>query len=675
MTSPALEALLAQATILLGAAVVVLLASHRLRLPPIVGLLVTGVLIGPSGLGLISDPVAVEVSAEIGVVFLLFTIGLELSLSRLKELARMFWVGGSIQTFATLGLVAAAALAAGLPWPAALVLGFVAAPSSTAIVLKLYRDRRELESPQGRTALGILLFQDVMLVPMLVALPLIAARGGRPLDQLLRLGGAAVVGVLAFALARRVLPRLLERVARTRVREVFLFGALFACLGLALLTERLGFSLALGAFVAGLLVAESDYRSQVVADVEPFRDLFASVFFVSIGMLVDLDAGLERLPEIAAFVAVLVAIKVTTALVAVRAVGFTARIAALVALGLAQIGEFSFVVAAAARALGLIDAELHSVVIAAAALTLLATPGLVAIAPALADRLPRRLAHAFDRRASAPGTPAPERLEDHVVIVGFGAGGRTLARVLAEARIDYQVIEADAEIVARGRLAGEPILFGDATRPEILRAAEIGRARIAVLAISDPEATRRTLALARALAPRLHLLVRTRLVAEIEKLRAAGAHDVIAEEFESSIEIFTRVLETYHVPRNVVRAQIRVLRGEDYRMLRAPATGDRVSAAVLDALAAGTTEVARVEPGSPAVGSTLGDLDLRRRAGATVIAVVRGEQSRTNPPADFRFEVGDDLVLVGSHQEIDAAFALLEGAAAGEAAAADAATP
>jgi CPA2 family monovalent cation:H+ antiporter-2 len=675
VTSPALEALLAQATILLGAAVVVLLASHRLRLPPIVGLLGTGALIGPSGLGLISDPIAVEVSAEIGVVFLLFTIGLELSLARLRELARVFWVGGSIQTFATLALAAGAALAAGLPWPAAVVLGFVAAPSSTAIVLKLYRERRELESPQGRTALGILLFQDVMLVPMLVALPLVAARGDRPLDQFLGLAAAAAIGTVVFAAARRLLPRLLERVARTRVREVFLFGALFACLGLSLATEKLGFSLALGAFVAGLLLAETDYRSQVVADVEPFRDLFASVFFVSIGMLVDVGAGLGRLPEIAAFVAALVAIKLVTAAVAVRVVGFTARIAALVACALAQIGEFSFVVAAAARAQGLIDAELHAVVIAAAALTLLATPGLVALAPRFADRLPGALTRRFDRRATLAELPVPKRREDHVVIVGFGAGGRTLARVLAEARIAYQVIEADAEIVARARLTDEPILFGDATRPEILRAAGLERARLAVLAISDPEATRRTLALARTLAPRVHLLVRTRLVAEIEKLRAAGADEVIAEEFESSIEIFTRVLETYHVPRNVVRAQIRVLRGEDYRMLRAPAAGGRVSAAVLDALAAGTTEVARVEPGSPAAGRTLAELDLRRATGALLIAVVRGEESRTNPPADFRFEVGDDLVLVGSHAEIDAAFALLEGETPGAVAAADASPP
>jgi CPA2 family monovalent cation:H+ antiporter-2 len=641
--APALESLLFQATVLLGAAILVLLVSHRLRLPVLVGFLLTGMLIGPSGLGLISDVGSVELSAEIGVVFLLFTIGLELSLVQLRELSRAFWVGGSIQTFGTI------------------VLGLIAAPSSTAVVLKLYRDRRELESPQGRAALGVLLFQDVLLVPMLVALPLLASRGGRLSDHAVRLLVAAALGAVAFVVARRLLPRMLDRVARTRAREVFLFGALFACLGLAYLTEKLGFSLALGAFVAGLLAAESDYRSQVIADVEPFRDLFASLFFVSIGMLVDLPAALRRLPEILALAVLLMAVKVLTTFLAVRAVGYPARIVAQVSLGLAQIGEFSFVVAAAARALDLIDAETHGVVIAAAVITLMITPAGVALAPSVARRLPERLRLWIDRGASQTAETKATELADHVVIVGFGTCGRTLARVLSEAHLRYRVIEANADLVARAARAGEPILFGDATRAEIQRAAGIPSARMAVFAISDPDATMRALTIARAESPRLHLLVRTRLVAEIEHLRAAGADEVIAEEFESSIEIFTRVLAAFHVPRNVVRAQTRILRGEDYRMLRSPSVEGRVSSAVLDALAAGTTDVLRIEEGSPAAGRTLEEFDVRRLSGATVIAVVRGEVSRTNPPPDYRLEPGDDLVIVGSHAEIDAAFGLIEG--------------
>ncbi len=660
MISSAVEALLLQATILFGAATLVLLASHRLRLPAVVGLLLTGALIGPSGLALVADSASVEISAEIGVVFLLFTIGLELSFGRLRELARFFWLGGAIQTFVTLGLVVALALAAGLAWPVALTLGFVAAPSSTAVVLKLYRDRRELDAPQGRGAIGILLFQDLMLVPMLVVLPLLAVSGAPKLALAARLAFAALAVSAVFFVAHKLLPRLFGRVARTRGREVFLFGSLFACLGLAFVTHSFWLSPALGAFVAGLLVAESDYRSQVAADVEPFRDLFASLFFVSIGMLVDVAEIFRHLPLVTVVVLLLIAAKLVATALAVRAVGFPARVAALVALGLAQIGEFSFVIAASARALGLLDAGLHAVVMAAAVLTLLATPALIALAPRVAERLPRRLVAWFDRDRTLPASEVERPVADHVVIVGFGAGGRTLARVLAEAGIRYRVVESDARLVEWARRAGEPILFGDATRPEIQRAAGVGRARLVVFAISDPEATRRALAIARAEAPNLHLLVRTRLVAEIEALRAAGADDVISEEFESSIEIFTRVLALYRVPRNVVRAQTRVLRGEDYRMLRAPARDGRVSAAVLEALAAGTTDVLRVEAQSPAVGRTLGELDLRRRTGATVIAAVRGERSHTNPPADFRLETGDDLVLVGSHAEIEAAFVLFE---------------
>ncbi|MGE5234568.1 MAG: cation:proton antiporter [Acidobacteriota bacterium] len=663
MTDSAVSTLLAQATLLLGAAVVVLLASHRLRLPPVVGLLLTGMLIGPSGLGWISDLRRVETSAEIGVLLLLFTIGIEVSLGELRDLARPFRVGGSIQTAASVALAAGLALAFGRSWREALVLGFVAAPSSTAVVLKLYRDRGELRSPHGRSALGILVFQDVMLVPMLVALPLLVPGGGVSPGRLLQLGAATLAGAALFAAARWILPRLLERVARTRIREVFLFGALFTCLGLSWASEALGFTLGLGAFVAGLLVAESGYRSQVIADVEPFRDLFASLFFVSIGMLVDLGATVRRLPEVATFVVLLLAVKLVATAVAVRRVGYPARTVTQTSFALAQIGEFSFVIAASAGVLGLLSRELQPLVITTAVVTLLATPGLVAIAPWVADRLPgpldRLLAGRPGRVPETAGQPSRE-LRDHVVVVGFGAGGQTLAKVLLEAGVRYRVVEADAEIVESGWRREEPIVYGDATRPEILRAAGLATARLAVLAISDPEATRRALVHARAIAPHIHLLVRTRRIAEIESLRSAGADEVIAEEFESSIEMFTRVLEAYHVPRNIIRAQTRVLRGEGYEMLRAPGIPGRVSGAVLAALAAGTTEVVRVEAGSPACGLTLGELDLRRRSGATVIAVVRGEHSQPNPAADFRLAPGDDLVLVGSHAEIEAALVQLE---------------
>jgi CPA2 family monovalent cation:H+ antiporter-2 len=289
---------------------------------------------------------------------------------------------------------------------------------------------------------------------------------------------------------------------------------------------------------------------------------------------------------------------------------------------------------------------------------MLATPLWIATAP----RVGLFAQALFGRRAVGDeADEAADRPSDHVIVVGFGVNGRQLARVLGEARIPFRVVELNADTVRQSRRQGTPILFGDATRPEILAEAGVARAQVIVFAISDWAAVRRSVRLARGMSPRLHIIVRTRMVSEIEDLQRAGADEVIAEEFETSIEIFTRVLARYHVPRNVVRAQTRVLRGEGYKMLRAPALATGLPEEILDILAAGTTDLFRLEKGSPADGKTLRELDFRRQTGASVIAVVRGETPHPNPAADFRLAAGDVLVVVGSHAEIDQAFRLLDG--------------
>ncbi len=647
--------------VILGASVAVLLVSHRLRLPGVVGLLLTGVLIGPSGLGLFPDPERVEVFAEIGVVFLLFAIGLELSLERLQEIRRAFLLGGAVQAGLTLGLVLAIALGWGFAPLEALFIGFVVVLSSTAVVLTLYDERRELEAPHGQVVLGILLFQDFLVVPMIVLTPVLAGAVEASAGAiLLRFGGGVVAVGVVFVVARFLMPRLLHRLVRTRMREVFVLGALLVCLGMAYLTDQLGFSLALGAFVAGIIVSESEYSHQVVADMAPFRDLFTSVFFVSIGMLVDLDAAWARLPLILGVSALVLLVKALAGGLTATALRLPPRVTAMVGLGLAQIGEFSFVLLTVGRVHGLVDAEAFQVGVAVAVLTMLLTPALVAVAPALGQRLPRR----FGLGAGEEAAPPRRGLSNHVVVVGYGHAGRTLARVLREAAIPYVVVELNGDTVRHARRQGEAILYGDSTRREILESAGIETAAVVVFAISDLAALRRSITFARRLSPEVRIIVRTRTVSQIEELRRCGADEVIAEEFESAIEIFTRVLERYHVPRNVVRAQTRVLRGEGYRMLRSPSLAAGATEEVLRALEAGTTDLFRVEPGSLAVGRGLAELDLRRRTGATVIAVVRGDESYTNPGPDLSLAAGDVLVLVGSHGEIEAALALLEGGAA-----------
>jgi CPA2 family monovalent cation:H+ antiporter-2 len=372
-------------------------------------------------------------------------------------------------------------------------------------------------------------------------------------------------------------------------------------------------------------------------------------------MLLDLSFALDRWPLILGVTAAVVALKAATAGAAARVLGMPARVVAIAGLSLAQIGEFSFVLLNVGRGFGLVAGVAYQTAIATAVLTLLLTPLAVAAAPAVGARLPTWIG-----RRGAPPPAERQTIAGHVVVVGFGLNGRTLARVLREARIRYRVVELNGDTVEAGLVAGEPMVFGDSTRREILEHAGIGSAQMVVFAISDPQAVRRSIAIARQLNPDLHILVRTHALAQIEELRRQGADDVVAEEFETAIEIFTRVLERYHVPRNVIRAQTRLLRGEGYRMLRSEKMSGQVSEALLAALAAGTTDLFRLETGCPAVGQTLRELDLRRRAGATVIAVVRDGKAMPNPRPELRLAQADTLVLVGSHGELEAAFAVLE---------------
>jgi CPA2 family monovalent cation:H+ antiporter-2 len=381
----------------------------------------------------------------------------------------------------------------------------------------------------------------------------------------------------------------------------------------------------------------------------PFRDVFNSLFFISVGMLLDVPFALARPLPVLVLAGAILAVKAGAAAGAVALVGFPARIVTLVALGLAQVGEFSFVLLEVGQEHGLIDRDIFQTFIAASILTLLATPVLVGLAPRLAARL-------FPGQKGEAAAEPAGGLRNHVVIVGFGVNGRNLAHVLKAAQIRYRVVELDASLVRQGLRAEEPVVYGDATRREILEHAGVPTAGAVVFGISDLEAVRRAIPLARSLNPGVYILVRTRLVDETEDLLRRGADEVVAQELETSIEIFTRVLERYHVPRNIIRAETRLLRAEGYRMMRAPADMGRLSAALIDALAAGTTDVFRLDGASATVGKSLRETDLRRRTGALLLAVVRDGTPHPNPGADFRLAAGDDLVLMGSHEEIERAF-------------------
>ena len=643
----------------LCAAVLVLLPSRRLGIPPAVGFLITGTIIGPGVLGWIHDPAHVAMLAEVGVSVLLFVIGLEFSLARLREIGRAFLLAGPLQVLGTIAIVAGLVLV--LPGSAtpgrAAFAGMLAALSSTAMVLPLLNDRGEMHAPQGRLVLGILLFQDFAMVPMLVLIPSLAGEGGWS-----ALAGAAVgmaAAAIVFLVARYVMPRFVNAVIRSGVRELYVMMAVAICLGASLATKTLGLSPALGAFLAGILVSESEYAHQIIGEILPFRDLFASLFFVSIGMLLVPAQLAGQWVPVGKWLFVILVVKSVVAGLVVLALGYPLRIASVTGISLAQVGEFSFVLASVGAAHGLLSAGQEQQFLAVAVLSLVLTPFLIRLGAWVGSRASGLHAGEAPLSHAKDSSPAAS-LSDHVIIVGYGINGRNLARVLRETGIPYVILEMNPVLVRRARREEQPVHLGDASRRESLQACGLARAAVVVLAISDPSATRVATALIHVANPRAHIVARTRLVSEMAELMRLGAHEVIPEEFETSIAIFSRVLSRYHVPGNVIRLEERALREEGYGFLReregAPGA---LSDSVARMIVGSTTDTFYLAPESPAVGRRLEELHLRSRTGILVIAVVRDGVHHLNPEPDYVFRAGDVLVLVGDHVALDAAFTAL----------------
>jgi CPA2 family monovalent cation:H+ antiporter-2 len=626
--------------------------------------MLTGMAIGPHGLGLIKEIEAIEILAEIGVMLLLFTIGLEFSLTRLREMKRLVLIGGGLQVAVTVLAAAGAAYLFGREVSQAIFFGFLVALSSTAIVLKTYVERNEVDAPHGRAGVGILLFQDITIVLMLLMIPVLGGQGGSSVTTIiLSLGGSLIALILIILGAWFLLPKFLSRVVQFRSPEVLLLTVVLLCLGMSWVTSHFGLSLALGAFIAGMVLADSEYSHQVTAEVLPFRDVFNSVFFVSIGMLLSLGALVASIGTVLILVVVLIAGKALIIWAIVRLLGLPQRVAVMVGLGLAQIGEFSFVLARAGQTSGLLPEDDYQKFLAASIISMIATPFLIAVAP--------RLGFASQSMFSDGGSGDIENIEEdihltssggleqHVVIVGYGLNGRNLSRVLRSVGVPYTILEVDPDVVRRAKAKGEKINFGDATRREVLIHAAIDKAWIMVLAMSDPSAARRAVSLARHLNPKLHIIVRTRYTAEITELLQVGANEVIPEEFETSIEIFARVLHRFGTPRDVIEDQIERIRRQGYEMLRSPSVPPVEMGNLHKAMHEAITETVTIEADSLVIGKTLGEIDLRGKTGATVIAVIHDGTTKVSPGAKYKLRQGDNVVLSGSTEKIERALKLL----------------
>ncbi|WP_017721807.1 cation:proton antiporter domain-containing protein [Kamptonema formosum] len=642
-------------TVLAAAAAGGLLAS-LLRQPALLGYLLGGVVVGPAGLGLIKEIVQVETLAQFGVAFLLFALGVEFSFAELRKVQAISLGGGGLQMALTILVTTSVSSITGwVSSPAqGVFLGAILSLSSTAVVLKCLMERNETSTPHGQVMLGILVVQDLALGLMLAVLPALdeppEAIGMAVASALLRIG---LFAAGAFAAGILIVPRLLRFLASTESRELFLLGVVALCLGIALLTHRLGFSIEMGAFVAGLMISEVEYADQTLTYVEPIRDIFAALFFVSVGMLIDPKFLWDNLELILGLVALVLAGKFLIVTPLVRAFGYSLKTAVTAGLGLAQIGEFSFVLASAGQALGLVSRRVYLLILGTTALTLVLTPFLLRLVPQLLE-LP--WLQSYLEPADVPVEVSSEvPQQNHVIVAGGGRAGRNILRLAQEHGLPVVVIDQSESAIQQMRELGVPYVYGNAASAHVLEAAGADRARAMAIALPDPTSTRLCLKRALELAPDLDIVVRATRDKEIELLYQLGAREVVQPEFEASLELSAHLLAGMGLPLPAIEREVEQIRNSHYLHFRPDRSASQVSREVISAASDMNSKWYSLPEASPLAGMTLEETDLRRLTGVTLMAIRRGSGEEIDYPESGTVLHGDDrLLLVGNSEELAA---------------------
>ena len=646
--------LLNEFIIIFSLSIMVFLIFSYFKIPAVVGFLLTGLLAGPHGLGLIKSVHEVDALAEIGIVLLLFTIGIEFSFKDFLKMKRTILLGGVLQVLLTILGALGISMLIGKTFNESLFIGFLVSLSSTAIVLKILQERAEVDSPHGRATLGILIFQDIAVVPMMLIVPLLGGAAGNLSGTLLYtiLKGLGVI-VLVIISAKWVIPQILYRVTKTRNRELFLLSVIVICFSVAWLTSSIGLSLALGAFLAGLIISESDYNHEALGHISPFKDIFTSIFFISVGMILDIKVFIAYPGLIIIIVLGVLLLKTIMAGLSVVLLGFPLRTGILVGLKLLQIGEFSFILSKVGVEHGLLNGNTYQIFLAVSVLTMVTTPFAIANAHRIADiilRIP--FSHKLKTGYHSEKFTRKKRKSNHVIIIGFGLNGKNLARASAAANIVYTIIEMDTQIVREERKCGQPIFHGDATHEAVLEFADVKEAKIVVIAISDLVTTRKIVSLIRRINPKVHIIVRTRYFQEVGNLYGIGASEVIPEEFETSIEIFTSVLEKYLIPREEIESFIREVRVDGYRMFRTLSNKAESSFDLKHYFPEAQISTFRVRQDATIIGKTLSDIDLRKEYNVTLLSVQRDSKLILIPDGTLQLYSNDVVVIIGEPEKI-----------------------
>lgn len=637
-----------------GLSILVLLLCHQIKLPAIVGFIITGILCGPHGLGLVDAESEVQVLAHLGIVLLLFSVGMEFSFKKILEYKRYFVIGGTLQVGLTVLAGFAIGALFGRPMGESVFLGFLLALSSTAIVIRLLEDKRETDSPHGHLIMGVMIFQDIVAIPMMLMIPLLAG-SSQELDSSafwMLLKGLAVLGLVLFS-AVKLIPPLLYQIAKTGSRELFLLSVLTICFAVAWITASVGLSLSLGAFLAGLTISDTEYKAEAISDILPFQDIFTSLFFVSIGMLLDVGFVMQQPFLILVVAAGVLVLKFTIAGISAVVLGMPLRTVIIAGIALCQVGEFSFVLAKSGVSLGLGNDFLYQLFLAVSLLTMALTPTLINLSPALAG-LALRMPFPTLLKAGHKTYSYNEKhgKQNHIIIIGYGLSGQNLVRSAKEASLPYVIVDMNPETVKKERLRGEPIYFGDASHEHVLHHASISDAKVIAVVINDPIAAERIVEKARKLNKDIYILVRTRYLKEMRSLIKLGADEVIPDEFGSSVEIFIRVLNKYHIPSDEVQNIVSSVRVEGYEMCRLlykePSTLSDLKITLSDVL----IETFRVSPGSFASNKTLGEIELRKLFGVNAMLIHRKDEAIKQLDAQTTLLPNDLLVVCGTHDNL-----------------------
>ncbi|MFA4823578.1 MAG: cation:proton antiporter [Methanoregula sp.] len=654
--------LMLAAVIVVILSIVLLYIGNHFRLPSIVSFLIIGMLLGPFGFGLITDQSAIETFGEIGIILLLFTIGLEFSFEKLLRSWRTVIIGGLLQVTTTIVAITLVTSYFKLPFNEALVFGFIVSLSSTAIVMKILQERGEVDTLQGRTLLGILIFQDLAIIPMILITPLLVGSSGPDLDRLpYQIGKVAGLLLVIIILAKWIIPAFLYRVARQKNRELFFITIAGTCLVIGWLTNEAGLSVTLGAFVAGLIIGESDYNIDALSHIIPFRDVFAAIFFLSIGMLLNTRTVFADLNWIILIVIIILSVKILTGVFSAAVLGLPARVCIFTGLALCQIGEFSFVLAKTGLDSHLITDGLYQLFLAGAIITMALTPFTMNASPRIVELFYR----ISPKRALRPGHAETDAstgrfLSGHMIIAGYGATGKSVARAAEITGIPYMVIELNPEIIRKEKTSRHPhFIFGDAAQREVLEHAGIYNARALVVVVSEEEAIPRIVHLARQLSPHIHIVARIRHIRHTQKLLDIGADEVVSEEFEAAREIFTRALRKYHLPETEIQKIVSRLQKWGYaKFIKNPENGATKSSidTLLHSLRIHTL---LVEPGSYSDGKIIADLDIRNRFGIADFGFRHGEKTVFDPEDSQEITAGDALIIFASDDKVEEIYPLL----------------